>query len=75
MRAGMALGETLVRCPRLTLVAPDAVAASEAWEGVLLALEGIGAGVESVRPGPACFAARGTDQDVLRVRAHRPPRD
>jgi protein ImuB len=56
---GMRLGEALARCPRLALVPPDPVGVEDAWEGVLARLEGVGAAVESTRPGIACFEARG----------------
>jgi protein ImuB len=59
VRAGMALGEALARCPALELVAADPVAVAAAWERTLRALEGIGAGVEPARPGLACFALDG----------------
>lgn len=59
VRPGMMLGEALVRCPGLALVAADPVAVEEAWEAVLRAVEGIGAEVEPIRPGLACFEARG----------------
>ena len=59
VRAGMALGEALARCPALELVAADPVAVAAAWERALRALEGIGAGVEPARPGLACFALEG----------------
>ncbi len=59
VRAGMPLGEALSRCPSLSLVPPDPGAAAEAWEGALRRLEGIGAGVESERPGEAFLRADG----------------
>ncbi|WP_249011954.1 hypothetical protein [Conexibacter sp. DBS9H8] len=59
VRAGMALGEALSRCPALTLVPPDPVGVAERWEGILLGLESIGAAVESDVPGIACFDAHG----------------
>src|SRR3954469_9235217 len=59
VRAGMRVGEALARCPRLYLVSPDPVGVADAWERVLRRLESIGAGVESERPGRACFAADG----------------
>lgn len=59
VRAGMALGEALARCPELELVAGDPVAVATAWERTLRRLEGIGAAVEPQRPGLACFDARG----------------
>ncbi len=55
--SGMALGEALARCPDLVLVTPDPVAVAERWEGILRALEAIGASVETPRPGLAYFAA------------------
>jgi nucleotidyltransferase/DNA polymerase involved in DNA repair len=72
VRSGMALGEALARAPALELVAADPVAVAAAWERLLRALERIGAGVESQRPGLACFGLdglrgiyRGSDDLVL----------
>lgn len=59
VRAGMPLGEALSRCPALCLVPPDPGAAAETWEGALRRLEGIGAGIESERPGEAFLRADG----------------
>lgn len=59
IHAGMRLGEALARCPRLTLVAPDPMGVAEAWESALVGLENLGAAVESLRAGEACFDARG----------------
>ena len=56
---GIALGEALARCPRLTLVAPDPAGVADAWERLLVRLESIGAAVEPERPGLVCFEARG----------------
>jgi protein ImuB len=56
---GMRLGEALARCPELLLVTPDADRTESAWGGVLSGLEGIGAAVESGRPGEAFFAGAG----------------
>ncbi len=73
IRAGMALGEALSRCPKLALVPPDPERAEEAWEATLARLEGIGAAVESRYAGEAFFAvdglrplAGGTAEGVLR---------
>ena len=55
--AGMALGEALARCPELELVPADPLAVADAWEGVVRALEGIGAAVEPAREGLAYFQA------------------
>jgi protein ImuB len=55
--AGMRLGEALARCPQLRLVAPDPAGVADAQEALLVALESIGAGVESGRPGLAFFDA------------------
>lgn len=57
--AGMALSEALARCPTLRLLPADPLSVAEAWEGVLTALEGIGAEVEAPSPGLAFFAADG----------------
>jgi protein ImuB len=57
--AGMAIGEALARCPELELVPADPHAVAEAWEGVLGALEGIGAPVEPARGALAYFDAEG----------------
>lgn len=59
VRAGMALGEALARCPALRLLSADPLAVADAWESVLAALEGIGAAVEPARPGLAYFQADG----------------
>jgi protein ImuB len=67
--AGMRLGEALGRCPALALVPADPQRAEEAWERSLATLEGIGAAVESRRPGEAFF-----DLDGLRALWGRPER-
>lgn len=56
---GLRLGEALARCPRLVLLPPDPAGVADAWEQVLVQLESTGAAVESLRPGLACFDARG----------------
>jgi len=62
---GMRLGEALARCPKLTLIPPDPAGVADAFERMLAALESIGAGVEPLTPGVACFDARG----LLRLHA------
>lgn len=57
--AGMAIGEALARCPDLELIPADPHAVAEAWEGMLGALEGIGAAVEPAPGGLAYFDADG----------------
>jgi protein ImuB len=59
IHAGMRLGEALARCPGLGLVPPDSVRAEEEWEAAVRRLEGVGASVESDRPGEAFFEADG----------------
>ena len=59
IHAGMRMGEALARCTRLTLVPPDPMGVAEAWEQALARLESLGAAVESLRPGEACFDASG----------------
>jgi protein ImuB len=59
VRAGLRLGEALARCPTLRLVTPDPAGVADAWERVITALEGLGAAVESDRPGMAWFDERG----------------
>ena len=60
VRAGMRLGEALSRCPELALIPPDPEQAERAWEGTLRRFEsGVGAEVESERPGEAFFEAGG----------------
>jgi protein ImuB len=59
VRPGMRVGEALGRCPELGLVQADPDRAERAWEEVLRRLEGIGAEVESERPGEAFFEAGG----------------
>jgi protein ImuB len=56
---GMRLGEALARCQRLTLIPPDPAGVEERWEQMLISLESIGAAVEALRPGVACFDAHG----------------
>ncbi|MBW3607562.1 MAG: hypothetical protein KY463_04280 [Actinobacteria bacterium] len=62
IHAGMRMGEALSRCPRLALVPPDPMGVAEAWERALARLESLGAAVESLRPGEACFDARGLER-------------
>ncbi|MDP9384731.1 MAG: DNA polymerase Y family protein, partial [Actinomycetota bacterium] len=59
VRAGLRLGEALARCPELRLVPSDPMGVADAWDRVVERLEGIGAEVESDRPGQAYFAAGG----------------
>jgi protein ImuB len=59
LRPGMRLGEALSRCPELALVPPDPERAERTWEEAVRRLEGIGAEVESDRPGEAFFEAAG----------------
>jgi len=59
---GMRLGESLARCPQLTLVPPDPAGVADQWERLLVRLESIGAAVEPERPGLACFDARGLER-------------
>ncbi|MFL5827610.1 MAG: hypothetical protein ACJ76V_13885 [Thermoleophilaceae bacterium] len=59
VRRGMRLGESLARCPGLKLVPPDPDGVRSLWNAALEALEGIGAGVESDRPGEGFFDERG----------------
>jgi protein ImuB len=56
---GMRLGEALARCPALILVTPDPDRTESAWDRVLSRLEGMGAAVESERPGEAFFEEEG----------------
>jgi protein ImuB len=55
----MGVGEALTRCPELRLLPPDPDGTRASWRAVLDRLEGIGASVESDRPGAAFFAADG----------------
>jgi nucleotidyltransferase/DNA polymerase involved in DNA repair len=59
LKPGLRLGEALARCPTLRLVAPDPAGVADQWDRLLTALEGIGAAVESGRPGLAWFDSRG----------------
>ncbi len=56
---GLRLGESLARCPELTLVPPDPAGVADRWERLLVRLESMGAAVEPERPGLACFDAQG----------------
>jgi nucleotidyltransferase/DNA polymerase involved in DNA repair len=55
----MVLGEALARCPSLCLIPADPACAAELWDRLLERLEGIGAAVESGRPGEAFFTTEG----------------
>ncbi len=57
VRPGMGLGEAADLCPELDLITPDPTRAEAIHEAMLRRLEGIGAEVESDRPGEAFFAA------------------
>jgi len=57
--AGMRVGEALGRCPELRLIASDPEHVRDLWGRLLDSVEGIGAGVESDRPGVAYFEADG----------------
>jgi len=59
LRVGLRLGEALARCPTLRLITPDPAGVADAWEGVVAALESIGAAVETDRPGMAWFDEQG----------------
>ena len=59
VRAGMALGEALARCPALELIPGDPIRVARAWDQAARALEGIGAQLELARPGLAYFDADG----------------
>ncbi len=59
VRAGLRLGEALARCPTLRLVAPDPAGVGDEWDRLMVSLEGIGAAVESERPGAAYFEEAG----------------
>jgi nucleotidyltransferase/DNA polymerase involved in DNA repair len=61
VRAGMALGEALSRCPELALVTPDAERTESMWEELIGRLESVGAAVEPGRPGEAYFEAEGLE--------------
>jgi len=62
VRAGLRVGEAMARCPELVLVTPDPDAVVEADERLLSRLEDMGAAVEPVAPGVACFAVRGLER-------------
>jgi len=51
VRPGMLLGEALATCPSLVLVEQDPAAAEQAWEEIMLRLEGEGLVVEPADPG------------------------
>lgn len=61
IRPGMRLSEALARCPELRLVAPNPDRTAQLWEALVRRLEGIGAAVESERPGEAFFEADGLE--------------
>ena len=59
VRAGLRLGEAMARCPALRLIPPDPAGVDEAWDRLLVRLEGVGAAVEPGSPGVGWFDARG----------------
>ena len=59
VKAGVRLGEALARCPTLQLVTPDPAKVADEWERLQIALENVGAAIESDRPGLAFFDAHG----------------
>jgi protein ImuB len=59
VHAEMRLGEALARCPSLGLITADPARVAELWDELLARLEGIGAALESERPGEAFFAVDG----------------
>jgi protein ImuB len=61
VRAGMALGEALARCPQLELIPGDPIRVEQAWDGAARALEGVGAELELARPGLAYFDGSGLE--------------
>jgi protein ImuB len=61
VRAGMALSESLSRCPELTLVTPDAERTESMWKELIGRLESVGAAVEPGKPGEAYFEAEGLE--------------
>jgi len=61
VRAGMALGEALGRCPQLELIPGDPIKVARAWDQAARSLEGIGAQLELARPGLAYFDGRGLE--------------
>src|SRR5205085_7072044 len=54
--------EALARCPDLRLVPPDPAGVRSHWTVLLDRMEGIGAEVESDRPGIAYFEAGGLEK-------------
>jgi protein ImuB len=62
VRAGLRVGEALARCPALELVTPDPDAVARASEEVVARLEALGAAVEPVEAGLACFASDGLER-------------
>ncbi len=62
VRPGMGLGEAADICPGLDLITPDPTRVGSIHEAMLRRLEGIGAEVESDRPGEAFFATLGLER-------------
>ena len=59
---GLRVGEALSRCPELELVPPDPEGVAKANEKLLERLETMGAAVEPVEAGVACFESRGLER-------------
>jgi protein ImuB len=62
VRPGMRLGEALATCPSLALVEQDPAGAEQAWEEILLRLEGEGFAVEPAELGCLYFETRGVER-------------
>lgn len=62
VRPGLRVGEALARCPGLELVSADPDGAERAGELILERLEEMGAAVEPLGPGIACFESRGLER-------------
>jgi protein ImuB len=59
VRRGMRRREAQARCPELVVLARDEVAEARCFEPAIKAVEAVVSGVEVVRPGLLCAAARG----------------
>jgi len=62
LRPGMRIGEALATCPDLALVEQNPAEVQQAWEEILLALEGAGFAVEPLQPGTVLVETTGVER-------------
>lgn len=62
LRPGMRIGEALATCPDLALLEQNPAGVQQAWEEILLGLEGAGFAVEPLQPGTVLVETAGVER-------------